>query len=221
MALTKADQVLQEIEAMAQNEFLPIVGPRKGKILQEAVWNVKPKHVLEVGTLIGYSAILMGKGLGSDAEITTIEIHAVEAESARENVRRANISPTVNVIVGDAVKVIPTLNDCYDAMFIDAAKDEYYEYLKLVEPKLHKGTVVVADNAGVFADEMRDYLEYVRNSGKYKSRFYRVGDDGVEVSVKLQPPSEGPSSGMMKTTKNDGLGSPLRKKSLGSSSYQG
>jgi predicted O-methyltransferase YrrM len=170
---------------MAEHEFLPIVGLRKGKILAEAVRKVKPKHVLEIGTLIGYSAILIGKQLGPDAEITTIEIHVKEADAARENIRRAGISPKVDVIVGDALKVIPTLRDCYDAVFIDADKSEYYEYLKLMEPNLHKGTVVVADNAGIFADQMRYYLEYVRNSGSYQSRFYRVGDDGVEVSVKL------------------------------------
>jgi predicted O-methyltransferase YrrM len=185
VVLTKAEEVLREIEAMTEHEFLPIVGPRKGKILAEAVRKVKPKRVLEVGTLIGYSAILIGKELGSDAQITTIEIHAEEAKAARENIRRAEIPPKVDVIVGDAVKVIPTLKDCYDAVFIDAEKSEYYEYLRLMEPKLHKGTVVVADNAGIFADQMRDYLDYVRNSGNYESKFYRVGEDGVEVSIKL------------------------------------
>ncbi len=185
MISTKANEVLKEIETQAEHKFLPIVGPRKGRILAGAVREVKPKHVLEVGTLIGYSAILIGKELGSDAEITTIEIHAEEAKTAEKNVDRAKILPKVKVIVGDAIKVIPTLDDCYDAVFIDAEKTEYYEYLKLMEPNLHGGTIVIADNAGIFACQMRDYLDYVRNSGKYKSRFYRVGDDGVEVSVKL------------------------------------
>jgi predicted O-methyltransferase YrrM len=183
--LTKADHLLKEIEAMAEHEFLPIIGPRKGKILAEAIRKAKPKHVLEVGTLIGYSAILIGKELEPEAQITTIEIHASEAKAAEENVRRAEIPSKVRVIVGDAVKVIPTLKDCYDAVFIDAEKTEYYEYLKLVEPNLHKGTVVIADNAGIFADQMRNYLDYVRNSGKYMSRFVQVGDDGVEISIKL------------------------------------
>lgn len=170
---------------MTQHEFLPIVGPRKGKILAEAVRKAKPKHVLEVGTLIGYSAILIGKKLDADAEMTTIEIHAKEARMAEENIRRARIPPRINVIVGDAIEVIPSLNDCFDAVFIDAEKTEYYEYLKLMEDKLHKGTVVVADNAGIFANQMQDYLDYVRHSGKYRSTFFQVGEDGVEVSVKL------------------------------------
>jgi predicted O-methyltransferase YrrM len=185
VVLTKTDEVLREIEAMAEREFLPIVGPRKGKILADAVKEAKPKHVLEVGTLIGYSAILVGRELGADARITTIEIHAEEAKAAERNIRHADILPKVRVIVRNAIKVIPTLKDCFDAVFIDAEKSEYYEYLRLVEEKIHKGTVFVADNAGIFADQMRDYLDYVRNSGKYTSRFVQVGDGGVEISIKL------------------------------------
>ena len=184
--LTKADEVLRKIENMAENEFLPIVGPGKGKILAEAFRKVKPKHVLEVGTLIGYSAILIGKELDETVRITTIEIHAEEAQAAERNIKHAEILPKVDVIVGDAIEVIPTLKGCFDAVFIDAEKTEYLQYLKLMEDKLHEGTVVVADNAGIFADQMQDYLDYVRNSGRYKSKYVKVGEDGVEISVKLQ-----------------------------------
>ena len=183
--LTKADEVQKEIERMTEDEFLPIIGPDKGRFLVDAFRKVKPKLVLEVGTLIGYSAILIGKELGSDAQIITIEIHATEAKKARANIRRAKISPKVNVIIGDALEVIPTLKECFDAVFIDADKTEYLQYLKLMEDKLHEGTVIVADNAGIFADQMRDYLDYVRNHGKYRSKFVQVGEDGVEISIKL------------------------------------
>jgi predicted O-methyltransferase YrrM len=183
--LTKADEILREIEEMAENEFLPIIGPDKGKVLAEAVRKVKPKQVLEVGTLIGYSAILIGKELDEEATITTIEIHASEAKKAEENIKRSEIPPKVNVVVGDALKVIPRLKGRFDAVFIDENKTEYLQYLKLMEDKLHEGTVVVADNAGIFADQMRDYLYYVRNSVKYKSSFFQVGEDGVEVSFKM------------------------------------
>ena len=183
--MTKADEVLRKIENMAENEFLPIVGPGKGKILAEAFRKVKPKHVLEVGTLIGYSAILIGKELDETVRITTIEIHAEEAQAAERNIKHAEILPKVDVIVGDAIEVIPTLKGCFDAVFIDAEKTEYLQYLKLMEDKLHEGTVVVADNAGIFADQMKDYLNYVRNSSKYESKYVQVGEDGVEISFKL------------------------------------
>jgi predicted O-methyltransferase YrrM len=167
---------------MAEHEFLPIVGPTKGKILAEEIRKAKPKRVLEVGTLIGYSAILIGRELDADTRITTIEIHAEEAKAAKKNIRRTEISPKVNVIVGDAIKVIPTLKDCFDAVFIDAEKNEYFQYLKLMEDKLHEGTVIIADNAGILATQMQDYLEYVRKSERYRSKFIQVDDDGVEVS---------------------------------------
>ena len=183
--MPKADEVLREIERMARTKFLPIVGADKGSILADTIRDVNPKRVLEVGTLIGYSAIIMGKELGRTVQITTIEIHADEAKAAEENIARAEIAPKVNVITGDALQVIPKLRGRFDAVFIDAEKTEYMDYLRLAEPKLHKGTVVVADNAGIFADQMRDYLTYVRASGKYSSKFVPVDEDGLEISVKL------------------------------------
>ena len=102
--LSSADQVLRQIEKAAKKEFLPIVGPHKGKILAEQVRKAKPRHVLEVGTLIGYSAILIGKELDENAEIVTIEIHRDEAEAAGENILRANIPPKIKIITGDAIR---------------------------------------------------------------------------------------------------------------------
>ena len=181
---SKAEEVLRQIQEFSNHEFLPIIGPFKGKFLAEEVRKAKPKLVLEVGTLIGYSAILMGKELDEDAEIITIEIHQDESELAGHNIKRANLAAKVKIITGDALQVIPTLKGQFDFAFVDAEKTEYFQYLKLAEDKLRKGAVVFADNAGIFADQMGDYLDYVRNSGKYRSRYIQVGDDGVEISVK-------------------------------------
>ena len=180
----EADQILRRIEALSQKHFLPIIGPEKGTILTDKIREIKPKRILEVGTLIGYSVIFMGKDLPADAEIISIEIHRDEAELAEENVKRAQIPPKIQVLVGDAKEIIPKLKGVFDVVFLDAEKSEYLTYLRLVEPKLHVGSVV-ADNAGIFADEMSDYLAYVRSSGKYQSSYKSFGDDGVEVSVKL------------------------------------
>lgn len=184
-AVNSADEVLRLIEKASEKNFLPIIGPIKGRILAEEVQKAKPQHVLEVGTLIGYSAILMGKELNEEAEIVTIEIHRDEAELAGKNIVRANIPPKIKIITGDALQVIPTLKGPFDFAFIDAEKSEYYQYLTLAEGKLRKGAVVFADNAGIFSDQMSDYLTYVRSSGKYESRYVQVGEDGVEISVKL------------------------------------
>jgi predicted O-methyltransferase YrrM len=183
--LSRAEEVLWQIENVSAKDFLPIIGPAKGKILAEEVRNAKPLRVLEVGTLIGYSAILIGRELDEKAQIVTIEIHSDEAELAEQNIGRAKIPAKVQIITGDALQVIPTLKGMFDFVFIDAEKSEYYQYLKLAEDKLRRGAIVFADNAGFFADQMGDYLDYVRNSGKFKSRYVQVGKDGVEISVKL------------------------------------
>ena len=185
MVLSKADKVLKKIEAMTEKEFLPIIGPVKGQVLIKVIHEKNPKQILEVGTLIGYSAILMAKELDSDAQITSIEIHAEEAKIARENIKEADVPAKIEVIVGDALEVLSDLHGKFDMVFIDAAKEEYFKYLKLIENKLHKGSVIVVDNAGVFAEQMKDYLDNVRSSGKYKSEYFSFGEDGVEVSVKL------------------------------------
>jgi predicted O-methyltransferase YrrM len=89
------------------------------------------------------------------------------------------------VIVGDAKEVIPRLRGKFDLVFLDAEKTDYLEYLRLVEQKLHRGSTIVADNAGKYANQMKDYLSHVRSSGDYRSRFVAVGEDGLEISVKL------------------------------------
>jgi predicted O-methyltransferase YrrM len=183
--ISVADEVLRLIEQASEKNFLPIIGPQKGNFLSEEIRKIKPYHVLEVGTLIGYSTILMGKELDDKAEIVTIEIHRDEAELAGKNIVRANIPAKVKIIIGDALQMIPTLKGQFDFAFIDAEKSEYLQYLKLTEGKLRKGAVVFADNAGIFADQMGDYLDYVRNSGRYLSRYIQVGEDGIEISVKL------------------------------------
>jgi len=194
MDLSRAEKVLREIEGVARGKrFLPIVGPSRGQILVRVVREIKPKRVLEIGTLVGYSAILMGKELSGDAHLITIEIDANTARMAEENIRMAKIPLTVEVMVGDALEIIPKLGGKFDLVFIDAEKSEYLDYLQLVEDKLHKGSVIVADNV----EHTPPYLDYVRSSGKYSSRFvpasavifghprgHRRGE-GLEVSVKL------------------------------------
>lgn len=183
--MSKADRVLKEIEATTEKQFLPIIGPDKGQVLNKVIRKTKPKRILEIGTLIGYSTILMAKELDPDAHLVTIEIHDDGAKLARENIKKAGVRPKIEVIVGDAVRVIPKLTGKFDVVFIDAAKEEYFEYLKLVEKKLHKGSVIVADNVGISAGQMKDYLDYVRSSGKYTSEYMPFGEDGVEVSVRV------------------------------------
>jgi predicted O-methyltransferase YrrM len=185
MEKSKTDEVLKEIEGSAYRRYLPIIGPRRGRVLIEAVRKHKPKRILEVGTLVGYSSILMGRELDEGAEIITIEYDRDEAEQARANIARAELPCKIEVLVGDALEVIPTLEGSFDMVFLDAAKHQYLGYLQLVENRLRSGGVVVADNVGFMSSSMRGYLDYVRDSGKYESEFHRSNGDGIEISVKL------------------------------------
>jgi caffeoyl-CoA O-methyltransferase len=181
----EADAVLREIEELSKKEFLPIIGSVKGKHLVSAVRKFKVKSVLEVGTLVGYSAILIASNLPEEGKVVTIEIKPESAERAKENILKAGMADKIEVHVGNALNVIRQLKGKFDMVFIDATKDEYLEYLKLAEGKLKKNGVVFADNVKMFAGEMQDYLGHVRNSGKYKSENIDVGFDAVEVSTKL------------------------------------
>jgi predicted O-methyltransferase YrrM len=185
MEKSKADEVLEEVEGSAYRRYLPIIGPRRGRVLVEAVRRHRPRRILEVGTLVGYSSILMGRELEEGAEIVTIEYDRDEADQARENIARAELSARVEVLVGDAMEIIPTLEGSFDMVFLDAAKHQYLDYLLLVEDKLHSGSVVVADNVGFMSRSMRSYLERVRASGEYESEFHPTNGDGIEISVKL------------------------------------
>ena len=185
MARSKANKVLEEIERSAYARYLPIIGPSRGRVLVEAVRRYGPRRILEVGTLVGYSTILMGRELGEGSEIVTIEYDRDEAEQARANIARAELSTRVEVLVGDALEIIPTLKGSFDMLFLDAAKHQYLDYIRLVEDKLRSGGVVVADNVGFMSRSMRGYLDHVRDSGKYESTFHRSGLDGIEISVKL------------------------------------
>ncbi|MEM2320785.1 MAG: class I SAM-dependent methyltransferase [Candidatus Bathyarchaeia archaeon] len=180
--MSKAEEVLSDIERKVERgELTPIIaGPVKGRILVEIVREIKPKHVLEIGTFVGYSAILRGK-LENDSQLITIEIDPYVAEIARANVRKAELSAKIKVLVGDALKIISKLEGRFDLVFIDADKRQYLDYLRLIEDKLHKGSFIIADNA----ECAPNYLNYVRQSGKYKSKYILTSADALEVSVKL------------------------------------
>jgi predicted O-methyltransferase YrrM len=182
---SKADQLLKEIADLAVIEFLPIIGPARGKVLSEETKKANPKRILEIGTFIGYSTILMAREIEKNSQIITIEEHATEVEVAKNNLAQTELDVNIQVLNGDAVEIIPTLKGTFDFIFLDAAKEEYFHYLQLIENKLEKNAIVIADNAGKFATEMKDYLDYVRTSGKYQSRYIGISDDGIEISTKL------------------------------------
>jgi len=182
--MTSHEEVLREIEALAEDNKWPIIGPAKGQVLAEVLQKYHPVRVLEVGTLVGYSAILMSQFLPKDAMITTLEINPNIAEIARENFAKAGISGSVDLRVGDALDLIPSLRGPFDLVFLDAAKEHYLQYLKLAEPKMTHRAIVIADNVKIFAYQMRNFLDYVRDGSVYESKTHDFGFDAVEVCTR-------------------------------------
>lgn len=194
--MSKAENVLKSIEEIGKNQFIPSIGPIKGKIIAEIVKKHKPKCILEIGTLYGYSAILMANLVADDnyGKVVTIEIDKAFADIAKRNIQDAGLKEKIDIIVGNALEVIPRLSYKFNLLFLDAAKDEYLRYLNLAEAKnlIEKGDIVIADNVGISKNEMLDYLDYVRNSGIYKSEtietmleFTDDVKDAIEVSIKV------------------------------------
>ena len=190
-SLDPAETVLREIEAIGERSFIPSIGPVKGKILAEIVRKIRPKRILEVGALYGYSALLMAKNSPPKAEIISVEKNPEHARITEQNIERAKLEDQIKIIKGDAMEILPKLPGPFDLVFLDAEKTQYLDYLKAVEDKLHQGSVVVADNVGVFQDQMQNYLHYVRNTGRYRSRtvetlleFSETTKDAMEISEK-------------------------------------
>jgi len=187
-------KVLKRLESMSEKLYLSSIGPIKGKIISDVIQDYGPKNILEIGTLHGYSSILMGALLPDDntGKVITIEINKEYVKIARKNIEDAALANKVNVLSGSALEIVPQLQENFDMVFLDATKEEYLKYLKLAEKNLNKNAVVVADNVGIFEKSINDYLEYVRNSGRYKSRtiqteleFYEDVKDAIEISIKI------------------------------------
>jgi len=157
-----------------------------GKFLYNLVLISKAKSILEIGTSNGYSTIWLAEAAKQNkGKVTTIEISESKVKMAKENFLRANLNKSIKLIHGDALKEIPKLRKKYDFMFIDAIKTDYIKYLKLNEKNLKKDAVVVADNAIIFKDKMKHYLNYLQNNKSYSSVLVPIGT-GVEFSIKLK-----------------------------------
>jgi predicted O-methyltransferase YrrM len=197
--VNKAIDILNSLDEIGKKQFMPSIGPVKGKIIADIIREYKPKKILEIGSLYGYSAILMASVMSSydgddDIKVVTIEINKNNGSIAKGNIKDAELLNKIELITGNALEVIPKLGYKFDLLFLDAEKDQYLQYLKLSEEIniIKNDAIIIADNVGISKNEMMDYLEYVRNSGKYKSKtiettleFSKDVRDAIEVSIRV------------------------------------
>jgi predicted O-methyltransferase YrrM len=159
-------------------------------MLRILVESSRAKHGIEVGSASGFGAINMGIGFErTGGHLYTLEIDPRSAEVCRDNLQKVGLEKTVTSIEGDALKTLPTLEGEFDFIFIDALKQDYLKYLKLVEAKLKPGSVVVADNVIQSARAMKDFLDYIQNSPDYDTVIIRASmekNDGMSVSYKIK-----------------------------------
>lgn len=143
------DGVLQEVEEYTNSNHPHahmLSGKLQGRLLQAISQMIQPAHILEIGTFTGYSALCLTAGLKSEGVLHTIEIREQDAQTARNYFNKAECQERIQVHVGDAINIIPTLNFEWDLVFLDADKVNYSRYYELVLPFVRKGGWIIADN---------------------------------------------------------------------------
>lgn len=159
-------------------------------MLRILVESTGAKRGIEVGSASGFGAINMGIAFErTGGHLYTLEIDPQSAEVCRDNLQKVGLENTVTCIEGDALKTLPTLEGEFDFIFIDALKQDYLKYLKLVEAKLKPGAVVVGDNVIRSARAMQDFLDYIQNNPDYDTVIIRASmekNDGMSISYKIR-----------------------------------
>jgi len=178
-----ATRMLRLMDRAVTEWTLPVIGREKGRVLRRLLLKHQPRRGIEVGSLFGYSAILVAGQMPRGGRLTCVEQNPYLAKFVEYNAEAAGFGKRVKVVVGDALRVLPLLRGPVDFLLIDAKKEDYLDYLRAVEPRLVKGALIVADNTGMFRRDVKAYLDHVRAGGRYQSREHDFGFDCMEVSV--------------------------------------
>lgn len=195
-----ASPLVRTIEQEAIRDYVPIIRKESQSLLRVLLKIKKPGQVLEVGTAIGFSAILMGECLPESSHLTTIEKYEKRIPVAKENFKRAGMEDKITLLEGDAVEILKGLEGPYDFIFMDAAKGQYIHFLPEVLRLLAPGGILVSDNVLQDGDvvesryavvrrnrtihsRMRDYLWTLKHMEGLETMVLPIGD-GMTVSVK-------------------------------------
>ena len=192
-------QELEKIKEKALEEHVPIIMNDTLEVVDKILKELKPKKILEIGTAVGYSAMCFSEYLEDGGKIDTIERDLERVEQARENIVKVEVAEKINILAGDAVEILPTLNEKYDMVFIDAAKGKYPFFLKEALRMLNDNGIILADNVlykgYVMSDynkhkqrtavrNLREYIAEVTGNPNLETEILEVGD-GLAVTRKL------------------------------------
>ena len=151
---------LEKIKSKALEDHIPIIMDDTLAVIEEELKLFRPKKILEIGTAVGYSAICFSEFLAENGKIDTIEREEERVIEAKENIKRAEVEEKINIIQGDAVEILPTLNEKYDMVFIDAAKGKYPFFLKEALRMLATNGIIFADNVLYKGYVLSDYNKH-------------------------------------------------------------
>ncbi len=192
------DEILKSVVTETEEKGFPMiqVSPENGKFLQLLIRMISAKSVLEIGTLTGYSAIWMARGLPEGGKLTTLEINERHAETARKYFKKAGLEKKAEVLVGDALELIDKLSgERFDFVFIDADKERYPQYLERAVRITNKGGIICADNT------LRDGQVVMKEPDKGTKGiqiFNRMMAEDKRLYSLLVPISDGVTLGMVK-----------------------
>ena len=193
-------QELEKIKQKALEEHIPIIMDDTLEVIENYLKENKPHKILEIGTAVGYSAICFTEILAEDGQIDTIERDSERVKEAKENIKKAEVENKINIYEGDAVEILPTLENKYDVIFIDAAKGKYPFFLKEALRMLNTNGIIFADNilykGYVMSDynkhkqrtavrNLREYIKEVEENPELETKILEVGD-GLAISKKIQ-----------------------------------
>ena len=192
--------ICNTIEKEAIADEVPIIRKEMGNLLKVLLQLVQPERILEVGTAVGYSSILMSENMPHNCTITTIENYDKRIPVAKNNFKRAGKEDVITLIEGDALEVLKTLDGPYDFIFMDAAKGQYIHYLPDIKRVLRKGGLLISDNIlqeGEIVESryavtrrnrtiharIREYVYELTHSEDFVTSIVPIGD-GITLSVK-------------------------------------
>ena len=163
---------LNKIKEKALENHIPIIMDDTLEVIAKILTEKKPKRILEIGTAVGYSAMCFSKYLAEDGLIDTIERDEERIEEAKQNFKKVEVENKINLYEGDAVEILPTLNEKYDVVFIDAAKGKYPFFLKEALRMLKQDGIIFADNILYKGYVMSDYNKHKQRTAVRNLREY-------------------------------------------------
>ncbi len=183
---------LEEIKKKALEDHVPIIMDDTLEVIEDTMKEKKVTAILELGTAVGYSALCFSKFLEVGGKIDTIERDEERIKEAKENIKIVENGKTINILEGDAVEILPTLNEKYDMVFIDAAKGKYPFFLEHGLRLLKDDGIIFADNVLYKGYVLSDYNKHKqRTAVTHLREFLRISTESSELNTKVLKVGDG------------------------------